>query len=86
MIEATIIIIDKNKTEVKKADIDPAASFDRIKRSIINGLTLGEPNDYEIFISPKSQKDPIQNYIPADGDKIAIIKKDNTNENPVKFK
>ena len=86
MIEVKIIVIDGNTTEIKTADIDPSATFERIKKSIVQGLELGNPDEYSIFISPKSGNDPLQNYIPSNGDKITIIKNDHTSENPVKFR
>ncbi|MBN1618492.1 hypothetical protein JW887_04065 [Candidatus Dojkabacteria bacterium] len=83
MVEVTIIAPDHPP---KQAEIDPAASLERIKNDIVRGLKIGNPDEFDIFIAPNSKKEALQNYVPSSGDTILLIKPETTGRSTVRFK
>lgn len=54
----TIIVEIQPKGEKKRGQIDPEASFDEIKESIVKAFNLGRPKDYRLFHEPGGLRSP----------------------------
>lgn len=60
----------------RRARIDPSVPLEKIRADIVRALGIGEPDEYEISISPKLARQPYQNLRPSPGDLIILIRKE----------
>lgn len=74
MIEVEIMILPERTR--KRARVDPTFHLEKIKADLVKAIGLGEPDEYEISVSPKSKKQPYQNLKPSPGDLLILIRKE----------
>ena len=57
----------------KRGRIDPSLPLDDIKADIVSAYKLGDPEAYEIAITPGTAGVRLAGYQPKDGDTIVLI-------------
>jgi hypothetical protein len=74
MIEVEVMVFPERTR--RRARIDPAVPLEKIKIDMVKALGIGEPEEYEIAVSPKSTRQPYQNLRPSPGDTVILVKKE----------
>lgn len=74
MIEVEIMVFPERKR--RRARVDPSAPLAKIKVDLVRALGIGEPEEYEIAISPRATRQSYQNLRPSPGDTILLVRKE----------
>jgi len=81
MVKVTVVLPDERKGQV---EVDPSASIDAIKRTIVNDLKLGKPENFLLSIASLEEETPIGSLRLKDGDVIIVISLQAVRGAPVK--
>jgi hypothetical protein len=84
MIRVTVILPDGRKGQV---EVDPHASREEVKRTIVSDLKLGKPENFLLAVAgaPESEDTTIGNIQLKDGDLVFILNLQAARGVPVKL-
>ena len=84
MVRVTVILPDGRKGQV---EVDPYASRSEVKRTIVNDLKLGKPENFLLAVAgtPESEDTAIGNIELRDGDIIFVLGLQSARGVPVKL-
>jgi len=74
MIEVNVRVLPEGTR--RRARIDPSAPFEKIKADMVKAIGLGDPDEYEMSISPKLTRLSYQSLRPSPGDLLILIRKE----------
>lgn len=74
MVEVEVMVFPERTR--KRARVDPSVLLEKIKVDLVRALGIGEPEEYEIAVSPRSTRQPYQNLRPSPGDTIILVRKE----------
>ncbi|RLC08067.1 MAG: hypothetical protein DRH43_10680 [Deltaproteobacteria bacterium] len=74
MIEVEVMVFPERTR--RRARVDPSVPLEKIKIDMVKALGIGEPEEYEIAVSPRSTRQTYQNLRPTPGDTIILVRKE----------
>lgn len=70
MVKVTVILPDSRKGQV---EIDPSAPIEEVKKTIVQDLKLGKPENFILTIAAQSEDTAIGNMKLREGDLVFIL-------------
>lgn len=74
-IDVRVVVIPDDEKKSADGVVRTDVSMEQVKVDIVDALTLGSADDWDIGVVPADPKAKLSHYTPRDGDMIVLIRK-----------